>query len=71
MQYRPQIQEYRPFKQNGRLSTKYRPQKLLKKRVFTRFTTKVRMFIRAGLYPTSQEIHVKQGAGSYFHLMAE
>ena len=26
------------------------------------------MFIRAGLYPTSQEIHVKQGAGSYFHI---
>ena len=29
---------------------------------------KVRMFIRAGLYPTSQEIHVKQGAGRYFHI---
>ena len=46
----------------------YRPQKLLKKRVFTRFATKVRMFIWAGLYPTSQGIHVKQGAGSYFHI---
>ena len=33
--------------------------------VFTRFATKVRMFIRAGLYPTSQEI---QGAGRYFHM---
>ena len=54
--------KYRP---HSTLSTKYRPQKLLKKRVFTRFATKVRMFIRAGLYPTSQEIHVKQGAGSY------
>ena len=57
--------KYRP---HSTLSTKYRPQKLLKKRVFTRFATKVRMFIRAGLYPTSQEIHVKQGAGSYFHI---
>ena len=57
--------KYRPY---STLSTKYRPQKLLKKRVFTRFATKVRMFIRAGLYPTSQEIHVKQGAGSYFHI---
>ena len=69
--------EYQPPKKNristnyrphSTLSTKYRPQKLLKKRVFTRFATKVRMFIRAGLYPTSQEIHVKQGAGSYFHI---
>ena len=25
-------------------------------------------FIRAGLYPTSQEIHVKQGAGTYFNI---
>ena len=33
--------------------------------VFTHFATKVRMFIRAGLYPTSQEI---QGAGRYFHM---
>ena len=26
------------------------------------------MFIRAGLCPTSKEIHVKQGAGGYFHI---
>ena len=65
-QKKPRIStKYRP---HSTLSTKYRPQKLLKKRVFTRFATKVRMFIRAGLYPTSQEIHVKQGAGSYFHI---
>ena len=50
------------------LPTKYRPQKFLKMRVFTHFATKGQMFIRAGLYPTSQEIHVKQGAGSYFHI---
>ena len=36
--------------------------------VLTHFATKVQMFIRAGLYPTSQEIHVKQGAGTYFHI---
>ena len=34
---------------------------------FTHFATKVRLFIRAGLYPNSQKIHVKQGAGRYFH----
>ena len=35
---------------------------------FTHFATKVRLFIRAGLYPNSQKIHVKQGAGRYFHI---
>ena len=28
----------------------------------------MRIFIRAGLYPTSQEIHIKQGAGTYLHI---
>ena len=37
-------------------------------RVFTHFATKGQMFIRAGLYPTSQEIHIKQGAGTYLHI---
>ena len=26
------------------------------------------MLIRAGLYPTSQDINVKQGAGTYFRI---
>ena len=51
--------EYRPNIDHTAL---YRPQKFLKKRVFTHFATKVQMFIRAGLYPSSQEIHVKHGA---------
>ena len=59
---------YIDHQKKPRISTKYRPQKFLKKHVFTRFATKVRMIIRAGLYPTSQEIHVKQGAGRYFHI---
>ena len=29
---------------------------------------KCECFFRAGLYPISQEIYVKQGAGSYFHI---
>ena len=33
----------------------------------TCYATKERMFIMAGLYPTSQVIHVKQIAGGYFH----
>ena len=48
MQYRPQIQEYRPFGQcpnRGGANLK-----------------------DASLNPTSQEIHVKQGAGSYFQI---
>ena len=57
--------KYRP---HSILSTKHRPLKFLKKRVLTHFATKVQMFIRAGLYPTSQEIHIKQGAGTYLHI---
>ena len=59
-EYRPNIDHtalYRPnFNHKSSLKSVH---------VFTRFATKVRMFIRAGLYPTSQEI---QGAGRYFHM---
>ena len=68
--------EYRPPKINSEYwpnidhTALYRPNfdhksSLKSAHVFTRFATKVRMFIRAGLYPTSQEI---QGAGRYFHM---
>ena len=64
---RPRNSEYWPNIDHTAL---YRPNfdhksSLKSAHVFTRFATKVRMFIRAGLYPTSQEI---QGAGRYFHM---
>ena len=60
----------RPLVGGGDHTALYRPNfdhksSLKSAHVFTRFATKVRMFIRAGLYPTSQEI---QGAGRYFHM---
>ena len=69
IEYRPLTEEteYRPNIDHTAL---YRPNfdhksSLKSAHVFTHFATKVRMFIRAGLYPTSQEI---QGAGRYFHM---
>ena len=66
--YRPNYLKYRP---HSTISTKYRPQKFLKKRVVTHFAPKVQMFIRAGLPRRYMKNKVLVHIFILLHFMAE